>query len=301
MNKLTVVLTVLNEGVELQKTLESLVKSADAPFDIILINDCSNDGFDYEKVAVDYGAKYVEHDVRKGPAFSRDEGIALCSTEYFLLIDAHMRVYQDFWCTRIVDELQREENVLLCCSTIALSKNAVSLETGIGYGAIIDLQSLDARWKNDIAEDDTIPCIYGASYACSRKYWIDLNGLDGLKLYGFEEQLISLKVWLNGGKCKVLKDVCFGHIFRDELPASYEIPVDAYFFNQLLIVELIYDVNYKSKFIKYLRKERGTNNVNSWIEEFAQRRQEISERKKMNKEMFTRDFDFIINLNTTKK
>lgn len=300
MNKLTIILTVLNEGDEVRKTLSCLRKLADAVFDIIFINDCSTDKYDYAKIAKEYGAKYIEHNERKGPAYSRDEGIELCCTEFFLLLDAHMRVYQDCWCTRIVDELQKEEKVLLCCSTIALNKDAVPLNTGVGYGATINLQNLDARWRNSVSDDNTIPCIYGASYACSKKYWLSLKGLSGLQLYGFEEQLISLKVWLNGGKCKVMKDICFGHIFRDELPASYEIPVDAYFFNQLFIVELFYNSHYKKEFIKTLRKQFGIDNVNSWIEKFAQRRQEILDNKLYNESLFVNDFNFIINLNTLK-
>lgn len=306
MNRLTIIITFLNEGAEVFNTLKSFTESVNCPFEIILINDGSTDEFDYRKIADDFGAHYIEHCERKGPAVSRNEGVAICTTDYFLLLDAHMRVYQDNWLERIIEELEKEESVLLCCSTLTLDKNAVVNEKNpIGYGASINLLDLSNHWIHRFDEMNRdcleIPSVLGASYACSKKYWMKLNGLNGLRTYGFEEQLISLKVWLSGGKCKVLKDVEFGHIFRDESIAPYEIPTTDYYLNQLLIVELFYVEEYKRDFIKNLRTNIGVEYTNGWIEKFKQSRREIAKEKAYYRTIFNRDFRFIIDLNTPPK
>jgi glycosyltransferase involved in cell wall biosynthesis len=303
MNRLTIILTFLNEGIEVFNTLKSFWESVKYPLEIILINDGSTDDFDYQKIADDFGARYIKHSEQKGPAVSRNEGVEICSTDYFLLLDAHMRVYQDNWLERIMEELEKEENVLLCCSTLTLDKNAVVNDKNpIGYGAFINLLDLSNHWIHgfdDMNRDCLeIPSVLGASYACSRKYWMKLNGLNGLRMYGFEEQLISLKVWLSGGKCKVLKDVEFGHIFRDGANAPYEIPTMDYYLNQLLIVELFYTEEYKRDFIKNMRKNIGVEYTNHWIEKFKQSRHEVAKEKAYYRALFSRDFRFIIDLNT---
>lgn len=301
MNEMTIIFTVLNEGEELRKTLKCLKEFTQVPFPIILINDCSTDNFNYMELAIEFGALYIEHDRRKGPAVSRDEGIAICTTEYFLLLDAHMRIYQSDWYEQIVNELRKNEKILLCCSTVALDENAVIVNNNFkGYGAYITLVNTDVHWITNLnGQDSMVPCVLGASYACRKKFWQSLKGLKGLKQYGLEEQLISIKVWLSGGICKVLKDVCFGHIFRDGQLAVYEVPVMEYYLNQLLIVELFYDVYYKKRYIVNLRKTVGTELVNIWMEGFKQYRQSIMEEKEYYKEKFCHDFDFILKLNNS--
>ncbi|MDR2993326.1 MAG: glycosyltransferase [Bacillus cereus] len=304
MAELTIIITFLNEGIELFNTLRSFKDSTNFPFNIILVNDGSTDGFDYKQVADEFGAFYIEHGERKGPAISRNEGVFACSTKYFLLLDAHMRVYQTDWISRVIEELEERADVLLCCSTLDLNKNGeINVESPIGYGASINLSDLSVNWihgKEDKEGDSIeVPCVLGASYACSKKYWTKLHGLNGLCAYGFEEQLISIKTWLSGGKCNVLKDVKIGHIFREGSITPFEIPVMAYYLNQLLIVELFYNNDYKRIFMKNMRKKIGTEQTNDWIEEFKQYRGVIAKEKEYYKTIFILDFDFIINLNAS--
>lgn len=91
MKKLTVIIPFLNEGEEVQNTVESIMTHGGDQTEIILINDASTDGYHYKGVAEDYGACYIEHARRQGVAASRDEGVERCTTPYFLLLDGHMR------------------------------------------------------------------------------------------------------------------------------------------------------------------------------------------------------------------
>lgn len=272
MNNLSLIITFLNEGYEVYRTLECFTNSTDVPFDIILINDGSTDGFNYKEVAEYFKAQYIEHPYRKGAAASRDEGVSLCSTKYFMLIDAHMRVYQDDWVTRIMEILEKDEKLLLCCSTLSLNQNAEICDDTVGYGAFIDLLTLDAKWyhknSNIKIKDECfdIPCILGASYAGHKSFWQYIKGLYGLKSYGFEEQLISLKTWLSGGCCKVVTTVELGHIFREGDRAPYSVSLSDYYMNQFMVVELFYNDAYKRKYIQEIRKHIDIETINTWIE-----------------------------------
>lgn len=103
MNKrLTIIIPFLLEKEEVEQTLDNMFRFLLDEVDIILINDASNDDSDYRKVAEQYGALYIENEERIGVAASRDKGIELCATPYFLLLDAHMRFYDNRWLGRLV-------------------------------------------------------------------------------------------------------------------------------------------------------------------------------------------------------
>lgn len=83
--KLTVIIPFLNEKYEVENTLQSIRLHSTDDIEIILINDASDDGFDYRCIAEKYGAKYIENPNRLGVAASRDLGVKLCQTPYFFV------------------------------------------------------------------------------------------------------------------------------------------------------------------------------------------------------------------------
>lgn len=58
MNKLTIIIPFLNEGDEIEKTLKSIRETSRTNVDIIIINDCSTDNFDYL-----YAAKKIQRNL----------------------------------------------------------------------------------------------------------------------------------------------------------------------------------------------------------------------------------------------
>lgn len=194
----------------------------------------------------------------------------------------------------------------MCCSTLSLNKDAViDKNSQVGYGSFINLLDLVVCWINkpDATKENSfdVPCVLGASYACSCDYWLYLGGLKGLRSYGYEEQLISIKVWLSGGKCKVLKNVQLGHIFREKNKVPYQISMPAYHANQFMLVEMFYNEEYKRRFMQDIRKRVDIETVNAGIEDLKQYRQEVLEEKEYYKKIFCRDFDFIMQLNDKTK
>lgn len=86
--KLSIVITFCNEGREVKETLESLRVSSDERLvDILLVNDASDDKFDYNHIASKYNASIYTNKKRKGVAESRNIGVSLSRTPYIIIYD----------------------------------------------------------------------------------------------------------------------------------------------------------------------------------------------------------------------
>ena len=270
--ELTIILPFLNEGSEVEKTLDSIIEHTKEDVEIILINDSSNDGYDYMTVSKKYGAKYIVNKERHGVARCREIGIASSETKYFLLLDAHMRVYDNRWYSILMKALKKETTTLFCLqSKVLLNICGIIKESESvpAYGAFIEMtpnveQFLSVSWNtktvlgnetkvsNQIVE---IPCVLGAGYACNKKYWNSIHGLKGLRNYGLDEQFISLKVWLSGGKCKLLNNIVFGHVYRSIAP--YNINGVDILYNKLFLSKVLLPPDYGVAYEKYLRKNHA--------------------------------------------
>lgn len=246
---LTIIIPFLNEKEEVENTLQSIREHSDTYIPILLINDASDDGIDYVSIAKKYDATYLLNRERIGVAASRDRGVEFCQTTYFLLLDAHMRFYDAKWADRLVSLLEKDDRVLLCAQTKVLVRNngnVVENNNARSFGAYIDFlgdkeKVLSPIWvQEDLNPDESvteIPCVLGAGYATSKRYWQYLHGLRGLIFYSCDEAYISLKVWKEGGRCLLVKDVVIGHIYRTEAP--YRLESIYYVYNKILLAELL--------------------------------------------------------------
>lgn len=305
---LTVIIPFVNEKYELQETLDNIREYSEFPVDIILINDASDDGYDYKHVAELYAAVYIEHKERIGVAASRDEGVSLCATDYFLLLDAHMRFYDNRWEGRIVLELEADPKAFLCCQTRALSREngflAEDLFRVTSYGACINLRDplrlFEPRWIIDLQDSQLgetveIPCVLGAAYACSKSYWQQLKGLEGLKQYGNDEAYMSMKVWMSGGSCKLLKDIIVGHVYRSVHP--YKRNTVSGLYNQMFLCELFLSKYMLKKSFSVLRlcyEKKMLSQMHCMLHE---NRECIAQLKRFYAKTLIRDLHFFKDLN----
>ncbi len=256
-NKLTIIMPFLNEGMEVVNTVASIREYAGNMVDIIVINDYSYDGIEYAALLAPYKIYYFVNSNHKGVAASRDLGVSICKTPYFLLLDAHMRFYESECFNTICDLLSENDRRLLCCQSVPLIPN----ENGIlikqdnytyAFGAYspFDMSSFwpDIRWnnyeKNPKEEIEQVEIVLGAGYATSVRYWQYLKGLLGLRGYGFDEAYISTKVWMEGGECLLLKKHILGHLYRVESP--YMTSNFNMVYNSLLITSLLLSRSYRN-------------------------------------------------------
>lgn len=254
--KLTAVIPFLNEGDEVRTTVRGIRDTAGDAVDIIAINDGSDDGYDYLADLRDLNVRYFANATRRGVAGSRDWGVTMCDTPYFILLDAHMRFYKEGWQDILTDLLTENDRRLLCCQTKFLGKD----DNGVEYHRVKCLPTYGARLRFDLdgmwpntdwkygeerpgEATERIPAVLGAGYAASVRYWKRLKGLAGLRYYGSDEAYLSLKVWMEGGECVLVKDIVFGHIYREKSPFRRWHEEEVY--NRLMIACTLFPDDYR--------------------------------------------------------
>lgn len=232
---LTVIVSFKNEGREIEKTLSS-IRATTSNLPIILLNDGSTDNINYYKIAKKYKVRYLENTISSGVAGARENAIALINTDYFMILDGHMRFYENNWDDRILNILKdgKYDNDILCAQTRCFwIKNKLLYDNEIGkdnstcYGATLNDDSYTNSpywtWKcyDESMKNDNIvmiPCILGACYIINKNHWTRIGGLTGLLQWGQDEPLLSIKTWLSGNKCYVIRDFYAGHLYRDATP-----------------------------------------------------------------------------------
>lgn len=255
--QLTVIIPFLNEGMEVVNTVASVREYAKDSVDIIIINDFSYDAIDYGELLKPYDVYYFVNYRNLGVAASRDFGVSICQTPYFLLLDAHMRFYESECFATICRLLTENDRRLLCCQSTAIDPdvNGILLPRSnykLAFGAYspYDMSSLwpNIKWNNyekcPGQDYEPIELVLGAGYAASKRYWTYLKGLYGLRGYGFDEAYISTKVWMEGGECLLLKKHILGHLYRNESP--YFTSNFNMIFNSLLISTLLMSRSYRN-------------------------------------------------------
>ena len=307
-NLLTVVIPFLNEGEEVVATVRGVRQTVGDRVDILVVNDASYDGFPYGEQLASYGVHYVLNRTRRGVAASRDLGVRLCRTPYFLLLDAHMRFYEPGWADYVADELDRDSQRLLCSKSISLQKDeqghvAPAPNTCSPQGAYLmflsqkNVPAID--WNNyeerlPTCAENQIPCVLGAGYATSRSYWQKIRGLEGLVHYDCEEAYISIKAWKEGGGCYLLPRLAIGHIYRKAFP--YKVHSFLYLYNYFAISELLFPTS-ERYFAKAVAWQLNKKALHTTLEFMDTRRGLNQELKAYYRTLRRHDFTYIKRLN----
>ena len=237
---ITIIITFSNEADLLRMTVENILSTVDSHLtEILLIDDASTDHYDYQGLALEFGIRYHRNNTQKGIARSREIGIALCDSTFFVLLDGHMIALTDYWDKRLLDYGMNAENQLLCCQTASIDKyGSLIRERQQSFGAYINPLDMLVNWnyKEYVPTDsvELVPCVLGGAYFCSREFWESFGGLCGLDGYGFDEQVMSMRVWRCQGKCVLLKEICFGHYYRNASDIPYKIDKINYSHNKAL-------------------------------------------------------------------
>jgi hypothetical protein len=84
---------VRNGGVDFERCLRGLRDSSCRDFELIVIDDGSTDGSGARAAA--HGARVLRHELPRGPAASRNEGVALAQSDRLFFIDADVVVHGD--------------------------------------------------------------------------------------------------------------------------------------------------------------------------------------------------------------
>lgn len=307
--ELTCIITFCNEGVEIEKTVNSIRATANN-VNILLINDSSTDNYDYESIAKLYDCKYITTPTNLGVAEARNFAINNCDTEYFVILDGHMRFYDDAWDDKLLAYLKKHKKSIICsCSSIISTSeegeyfNEKGTEnTSLGKGAVVEFtkpnqlfaakQVLTSFTKKELIK---IPCILGAVYASNKTWWNYIGGLKGLVSYGGDESLLSIKTFLAGGYCYLINDWAVGHVYRTNYP--YNKPKIKELFNILYLIKLFAPNNKVKQLVKTYKNCIGDNNFDEISKLFNQNIKEFNKIKKHLTSISVKSFNDFIKFN----
>ena len=268
----------LNEGDEPRKTIESIYDTAPSDlFKIIAIDDGSTefhslDGF--EEV------KSIRNDKRMGVDGCRQLGADMVDTPYLFIIDAHMRFNKDQWLERIIDCIEREPTTVWCTTCVGLGYGTMDMSQHKGKYYAADMLFIDKNARADRPAREVmepkwspkkgdgeyeVPCILGANYGFSKKWFDYIRGLKGLQMWGTSEPFLSIKTWMAGGKCKIATDIEIGHKFRSNAP--YATGISYLVYNKIFLCKTILPYDLGEKLINCLPKDINFNNAMKKIDE----------------------------------
>lgn len=277
--QLTIIIPFKNEGDEIAYTLRNILATAKNRPDILLINDGSDDGYDYAAVANKYKCRYIHNETSLGVGEVRMQGARCTRTEFMMIIDGHMRFYDDDWDGKIVDLIRNNSlyNDILCSQTLTLWRTEseeypglykIDNETGTKRNStnctVIKFgdRPFESPWTYKTIEDANVieglvkvPCIMGACYICSTEFYNRISGTEHLVNWGCDEPLLSIKTYLAGGGCYLIPDLHVGHIYRDKAP--YAMLNKNLYTNTLFMVYLFchFDTELKELYLNKLREK----------------------------------------------
>ncbi len=220
----SIIIACRNESWKLAKTLSSIRSTVTGYIEVIVINDASDDSYDYESCCAKYSAKISVNKIQMGVAQSRMIGAKISTSDILIFIDAHMKFPKTDWLDKIINQIAAEPRALYCTATYALNTNWTR-DNGhmLGYGAKfvffsdIATPHLNYEWiVSPTTAVMNIPCVMGACYAIEKKYFEYIDGFNGLQNWGGDEQMLSLKIFLEGGQCYCLTDIEIGHLFQEK-------------------------------------------------------------------------------------
>lgn len=307
MKLLTIIIPFCNEGRQVYKTVRNLNQYANTRlFDIVCLNDASDDGYDYTELSEFDNVRYVCNEERLGVAGNRDKGVMFAETRYILLLDGHMRIFQDV-ITPLMSYLEKYPRTLFCLqSRVMKEENGqiyINWNTPLCRGAFIHLNfdkpatMFGAAWeylqrKDFLQEIIDIPCVLGAAYAIERDYYIHLHGLNGLVQYGIDETMLSIKVWLEGGRCCLLRELEVAHLYRKKSPSG--ISGKAVLYNKMICAYLFMPEELRNTYFSRLKHIVNYEELNRIIQSVLP---QIQQECEYLQKIFTRDFDTIMKLN----
>jgi hypothetical protein len=212
---------------------------------------------------------------------------------------------------RLTDVLDASPRSIVTSNTVIFHKNADGTydnEDGARgrdrfgtFAARINLQEpgweFTAKWTGKQMEDgDVIPvsCVLGAVYASSTEHWKNIRGLWGLRGYGYDEPMMSIKTWLSGGRCLLIKNWGVGHLYRKKHP--YPVSSVNTVYNALLLIALFSPESEREAYFSHYAT-RCPDTCPPALKEYRKMEDEIREHRRQLERVFVHDFNDFLTIN----
>jgi hypothetical protein len=174
---------------------------------------------------------------------------------------------------------------------------------GVYYGANLQfighdpnkpgrVQVLEGVWSGMRPDNSEISCFMGANYIVPRKRYLELGGMQHFRVWGCEEQMLSLKFWLSGGEVRLLHGLKTWHRFRDGEKMPFRLEYWNVIYNKLFLIHTIFPDDMAERMISRLPKGFDLTKATETI-----RRDWglVEAERGRNKSLFTRDVVWLLN------
>jgi len=280
----SIIIPCKNEGDLVEMTLNSM--------------DNAKTGIDYEIIVVDDGSvdgccgflrggsrpEKLVNTSGLGACQARNEGARSARGEILVFCDGHVLV-EDNWLDGLVEVLNRPG-----VGAVAPAIGDINRSDAVGYGQTWNenLENKWLPWRNKSVY--TVPLIPGGCMAISREAFETIGGFDkGFKVWGHEDEEISLKLWLFGYKIYIHSDVLIRHYFRPKHPYSVSILQVNYNFFRMVFSHL--SEKRAAKAVDQLRESSKFSKVITEVifsDVWKQRQDYFTRRQKSDDWFFTR-------------
>ena len=192
-----------------------------------------------------------------GVSRARRLGCSLARREVLVVLDAHM-TFGEGWLAAMLQHIER--GVLLCGAywDYERSRHAsfgadLYLETVRDYaGGRTPGVQVAARMSESPAEVHEVPAVLGGCYAISLESYTEMGGFCPLfGTWGVDEQDVSIRTWMSGGRVLCVPKASVGHLTRSGFP--YAVGYDDVEVNQLLMIRSIFGFRTVQTFEKMFR------------------------------------------------
>lgn len=127
MHLITIIIPCYNSYEKMSKNLYSLENQSNKNFEVIIIDDCSQDGtfqnlLEYQKLSK-IDIRILKNNKNSGPGFSRNEGLLHVQTDYITFLDS-----DDYLCENFIQEISE---VILNYKPDAIIFNYIGIKRGV--------------------------------------------------------------------------------------------------------------------------------------------------------------------------
>jgi glycosyltransferase involved in cell wall biosynthesis len=295
--KLSIIIAYHNEGRDfVLQTLESIKSTIDiSDYEIMVVDDASE--IPLEDID---GVRILRHIINKGVGAAFDTGVLFAKSKNLFLMGCDIRFTSNNWASKMLTEIENNPKSLICTSVVPLQKNYpdITFEVAKQYlkydlyrGAFIKYfmsegekkDILEASWmpreflplrRSDYiapTKSYEVPCILGAAYGVSKKWYKYIDGFWGHKFWGTLEPYISLKSYLFGGNCLVAPQIETAHIFNEPGESGGHGDEFKYTlhkqYNRMLVAWLLFPVKDREQLINWLPDSVAVSNAKQMIKD----------------------------------
>ena len=221
--RISIIMPARNEGVNLQRTLDSLLHSTSYPnWEVLILDDASDDAstdfLSSEAYGDDDRLRFLPSSAQLGHVAQRRRGAELASGDVLQFLDAHHR-FTPYWLTNLYDALERRGRRGIVGPVLTgLDSATWDMRWSLNWGWSIspELEPSTQNRREDLGPDCSVHWLGGCQMMLTREFNDRLGGLcDLFRGHGTDDTELCLRAWLLGEHCHVEPTAVIGHLYKD--------------------------------------------------------------------------------------